>query len=246
MNDLYPPESQRMDFVGHLDELRRRILTCLFFVVMMTVLLFSQGTSILRFLERPAKGFIQEFIFITPTEVFVTYMKVVFLAAFVACFPIVIYQFGAFLAPALPKEARRTIWGWLFFALVCFWAGLSFAYGVLLPAALKFLLSFGEGLALPAISIGRYASFAVALIFVGGCIFEIPVVIGLLTQVGILNSHKLRLSRRYAIFVIFIISAVITPTQDVFNLILFAVPMMALYEIGILVSVFIEKRKQRK
>jgi sec-independent protein translocase protein TatC len=243
MSEYYPPGSQRLDLIGHLAELRRRILICIVCLLVVTVVLFSQGYSLLAVLEAPAHGSIQEFIFTGPTEAFVTYCKVVLLAAFVVCFPVVLYQTWAFLAPAMPRTSRRAVVIWLTFALVSFVGGLAFAYGILLPSAFKFLVGFGAGIARPMISVAEYISFAVAIILVGGFVFEIPFIMGLLTEVGVLNSRILRASRRYAIFIIFIVAAIITPTQDAFNMLLFAVPMVLLFEVGVLLTRFIERRK---
>jgi sec-independent protein translocase protein TatC len=245
MTELYPPESQRMDLVGHLDELRRRILTCLIFLVAVTAILFSQGYRLLALLEIPAQGSIKEFIFTSPTEAFAIYFKVVLLAAFVVCFPVILYQTWRFLSPALPRTSRRAVSLWLFFALVSFLGGIAFSYGVLLPSAFKFLVGFGEGIARPMISLSHYFSFAVAIILVGGVVFEIPFVMGILTEVGILNSRGLRSGRRYAILIIVILAAVITPTTDAFNMVLFAGPMILLYEVGVVLCRIIENRKNR-
>ncbi|MFH0754123.1 MAG: twin-arginine translocase subunit TatC [Candidatus Omnitrophota bacterium] len=243
MSELYPPESQRLDFVGHLDELRRRIMIVLGFFLIMAVLLFSQGYGLMALLEAPARGFIKDFIFIDPTEAFAAYFKVVLLTAFLASFPVVVYELWAFLSPALSRASRHAILAWICLALVCFYGGSVFAYTILLPAAISFLLGFGEGIARPAITISAYISFASIILFAGGCIFQIPVVIGILTEAGILDSHKLAASRKYAIMILVIIAAIVSPTQDVFNLMLFAVPMIALYEVGILLSWMVGRRK---
>ena len=147
MNELYPPESQRLDFVGHLDELRRRIMIALGFFLIMSVLLFSQGYALMALIEAPARGFIKDFIFIDPTEAFASYFKVVLLTALLASFPVVIYEIWAFLSPALSRTSRHAILAWICLALVCFYGGIIFAYTILLPAAISFLLGFGEGIA---------------------------------------------------------------------------------------------------
>lgn len=243
MSELYPPESQRMDVVGHLEELRRRILVVLAVFVVLSIVLFSQGRLLLAMAQRPAVGLIKEFIFLTPTEVFVSYLKVVMLAAFLVSFPLLAFEGWAFLSPAFSAEARRHVWIWLAFAILCFFGGIAFSYLIVLPAALKFLLLFGEGLATPTISLAKYVSFFGALVLVGGCTFEIPVVMGLLAQVGIINAPMLRATRKYAVIVILVIAAIVTPTQDVVNLLLFAGPMMLLYEIGIWVAALQKKDK---
>ncbi len=243
MNELYPPESQQMGFVSHLEELRRRILAVLACYAVICSALFAFGNRILALLESPARGYLREFVFISPTEAFVAYFKVVLLASFVLCFPFALYELWAFLAPALSGRLQQAIYAWLCLAVACFVAGIWFTFKILLPAALHFLLTFGEGIATPVISLGEYVSFAVAFILIGGFVFEIPVIIGVLTEAGVLGSGRLRAGRRYAILANLVVAALITPTQDVVNLILFAMPMIVLYEVGIMLSIWVEKRR---
>jgi sec-independent protein translocase protein TatC len=241
---MYLAESRAMGLVGHLEELRRRILICLVVFGVFTVFLFSYGHELLAFLEIPALGTIREFVVLRPTEAVVSYFKVVLLGAFIVTFPFLVYETGAFLSPAFSALTRRRILGWLVFALVLFFTGIIFSYIVLLPAAFKFLITFGAEIARPVISLGEYVSFAVVTILLGGIVFEIPCVMGLLAETGLVRSQLLRAGRRYALLVIFIIAAVITPTQDVVNLLLFAVPMALLYEAGILLVRLVEFSKR--
>jgi sec-independent protein translocase protein TatC len=243
MSELYSSEPLSMSLSGHLAELRRRILICLVFFATVVLCLFSQGYVLLGLLEAPAKGVIKEFIFTSPTEAFTTYFSVVLLAAFIVSFPVVLYQLWAFVAPAMPRAFRRVTVIWFLFALVSFFGGIAFAYAILLPPAFSFLVGFGEGIAKPMISLSQYMSFAVTIVFIGGVVFEIPFLMGVLTEAGLLNTKLLRSSRRYAILIIFILAAVITPTQDPFNMIIFAVPMVLLFEVGIMICTVIEKRK---
>ena len=245
MNPLYPPESQRLDFAGHLEELRRRIVITLVFLVVMCGILFSRGYALMAWLEAPARGFIKDFIFIDPTEAFAAYFIVVLMAALAASFPVMIYQLWAFLSPALSRSSRYAVLAWILLAVACFYGGIVFAYMILLPAAMNFLLGFGAGIAIPAITISKYISFAGIILFAGGFIFQIPVLMGILTEAGILDARRLSGSRKYAVLVLVIIAAIVSPTQDVFNLLLFAAPMIALYEVGILLSWMVGRRKAR-
>ncbi|MBF0331840.1 MAG: twin-arginine translocase subunit TatC [Candidatus Omnitrophica bacterium] len=243
MSALYPPESQRLDLVGHLAELRRRIMISLGFLVIMALMLSGQGYVLMALLEAPARSFIKDFIFIEPTEAFGSYVVVVLMAALIVSFPVLIHQFWAFVAPALSRATRRAILAWILLSCVCFYGGIAFAYIILLPAAVNFLLGFGEGIARPAITISRYISFATIILLAGGLIFQIPVALGILTEANIVNARQLAQSRKYAILILVIIAAVVSPTQDLFNLFLFAGPMIALYEVGILLSWLVGRRK---
>jgi sec-independent protein translocase protein TatC len=246
MNEFGSQPSQTMDLMAHLDELRRRILICLGFFTLAVIVLFSRGYAILAWLEKPAHSVISEFIFVSPTEAFMTYLKAVVLISFIVTFPVILFQLWRFIAPAISTDLRRRIFIWILFALGCFIGGIVFSYQVLVPAAFHFLVSFAQGIARPMISIAEYISFAVVLILLGGCAFEIPVILGLFTEVGIVRSRQLRQWRRYAILINLIIAAIVTPTQDIFNLLILAVPMIVLYEVGIILAILIEKRRAKK
>lgn len=246
MSDLYPREARNLDVIGHLDELRRRILICLEFLFVASIISFIKGKALMWLAKRPADTLIGNLIFITPTEVFVSYVKVSFLVGFILSFPVILYQLWLFLAPAVAERKRKHIVLWMGLALICFFAGILFSYFVAVPAALKFLLNFGKGIAVPAITLSKYISFFGALILIGGTIFEIPIILGLLTDIGLLESRILRAKRQYAVIIILIVAAVITPTQDIANLLIFSLPMILLYEIGILISKIVERRKKSK
>ena len=163
---------------------------------------------------------------------------------FIVSFPVVLYHIWGFLAPAFPKKVRKRVVFWTALALVLFFGGIAFSYFLAIPAALNFLIGFSTGVATAKITLGKYISFFAALILIGGIVFEIPVVIGLLTDAGILKPAILRKKRHYAILVIMIFAAVITPTQDILNMLLFALPMIVLYEVGIIISALIVRRRE--
>ncbi len=243
MTGMPPPDSPRLYFIGHLKELRQRIVVILIFFTAMCAVLFAQGYQLMAWLEAPAGRYVQGFIFIDPTEAFAAYFKVVLLAAGFVSFPVFLYQLWAFLLPALSRSSRHAVLGWILGSIVFFYGGIIFSYLILLPAAINFLLGFGEGIARPAITISRYISFAGTILLMGGVIFQIPVVLGLLTEAGVLKAAWLSAGRKYAILILVIMAALISPTSDIFNLLLFAVPMIVLYEAGVLLSWIIERRK---
>ncbi|MFC1548642.1 twin-arginine translocase subunit TatC [Candidatus Omnitrophota bacterium] len=243
MSPIYPEEHKKLDVISHLEELRRRILICLMFLLAASVVAFWKGDSLMGLVGRPVAGLVDDLIFISPTEAFVAYIKVALLSGFIVCFPVILYNLWAFIAPALKKDMRGRIFVWLSFALVLFFAGVAFSYFLAIPAALKFLIGFSKGVAVARITLGKYISFFGALMLIGGITFEIPIIIALLTDAGILNTEMLRKKRHFAVIVILILAAVITPTQDILNMLIFAVPMMVLYEIGVIIASFIERRK---
>ena len=240
MDDIYPP---KMTIIEHLEELRRRIIISLAFFLIVTVVSFIFVDRLAHILRIPSIGIIKDLVFLTPTEAFIAYLKIAMLAGFIIAIPFIIVQLGLFLMPAIPPDKRKSIFIWLGASFLLSITGIMFSYFLALPFALKFLINFAEGVAVPMISVGKYFSFAGAFLLMGAAIFQIPVVIGFLSTIGILKTSFLRRNRKYAVVIILIISALITPTQDIFNMLIFAVPMWALYEIGILASRIIEKKR---
>nr|MBU1328096.1 twin-arginine translocase subunit TatC [Candidatus Omnitrophota bacterium] len=233
----------KMSVIEHLEELRKRIIASLIFFVAAAIFSFVFVDKISDILRLPALDIIDNFIFTSPTEVFTTYMRLSILAGFIISLPFVLFQLGLFLMPAVPHDKRETIISWLIISFLLSMLGIIFSYFLALPFALKFLINFARDAAFPMISIGKYFSFAGALLLIGAGIFQMPVIMALLSQIGISNTIFFSKNRKYAIVIIFIIAAIITPTQDIINMLIFAVPMLVLYETGILASWIIEKRR---
>ena len=244
MTALYQEDPKKLDFLSHLEELRRRILIILAVFAVVSVFIFLNGDFFLSLIKRPISGLTSELIFISPTEAFTAYLKTAFLVSFIITFPVILYHTWAFLHPAFSPAMKKRIALWLSLALVLFSAGIAFSYFVAIPAALKFLINFGEDVASAMITLGRYTSFIGALILIGGIIFQIPVAIGLLADAGILKSDFLRKKRPQMVIAIMIFAAIITPTQDIINMLMFAMPMVLLFEAGIVIAHVIEKRRK--
>ncbi|MFA4991437.1 MAG: twin-arginine translocase subunit TatC [Candidatus Omnitrophota bacterium] len=235
----------KMSVVQHLDELRGRLIASLLFFLACSILSFFFVDELAYLLKLPARGAIKDFIFLSPTEGFVSYVRISLLSGFICAVPFMLVQMGYFFMPALPFNRRAPVFIWLGSSFSLFIMGAAFAYFVALPFAIKFLVDFAKGAAVPMISIGKYFSFATAFLLTGAAIFQIPVIMGFLSSMGVLSAAFLSRNRRYAVVCIFIVSAVITPTQDVMNMLIFALPMMGLYEVGVLVSRLTEKRRRR-
>ncbi|MDP2911183.1 MAG: twin-arginine translocase subunit TatC [Candidatus Omnitrophota bacterium] len=242
-NEMY---SSKMTIIEHLEELRKRIILSLVFFLGASIFSFVFVDRISAVLRLPAVGVIDTFIFTAPTEIFTTYFRLAMLSGFIISLPFILFQLGAFLMPAVPADKKEAIASWLIMSFALSMLGIMFSYFIALPFALKFLISFAEGAALPMIAIGKYFSFAGAFLLIGAGIFQIPVIMALLSYIGMLSTKFFSQNRKYAIVVIAIISAIITPTQDIFNMLIFAVPMWALYETGILASWIIERRRKHE
>ncbi|MBI3021526.1 MAG: twin-arginine translocase subunit TatC [Candidatus Omnitrophica bacterium] len=243
-HDMHPIEARdgqrgeepRLTFIGHLEELRRRLGISLASFLIAAGISATQMERILHWLQRPVQPLVPAFAFFTPTEPFVAYTKVAVLCGFLLAMPVILSQLWAFVRPGLTPRERAYGLAFVWWGSAQFLAGGVFAYGVLLPLSLKFLLGIGAGVLEPVISIDRYLSFVTALVFWCGVVFELPVAIVLLAKVGIVTPEWLRQQRPSAILVLVIIAALVTPTTDAISLSLLAVPMLLLYELSILMS----------
>lgn len=243
---LYPEESLKMDVLGHLEELRKRIFISMAVIACVCAALFAKGDALMRLARKPLGGDPGQLVFIGPTEAFLAYLKLTLLASLVLGFPVLLHQAWGFFSPAVPKHVRRNILVWLAAAFLLFYGGIAFSYFVFIPAALSFLIGFGKSVAAPMLTLDKYISFFTALTLMGGVIFEIPVVMALLAEVGMVKSELLRQNRRYAVALLFVAAAVITPTQDAVNMIIFCIPMYLLYESGIMFMKIIERKRESR
>ena len=226
---------RRLTLVQHLEELRKRLLISVLGVAVTTSLSFIFTDRIFEFLKQPAPPV--PFIYTQPTELLSTYFKVALISGLVLAMPLWLFQLILFIAPGLNPTERRYVFLLLPGALLSFVAGAAFAYFVLLPPTFHFLFeTFGQGIAEPQIRIGSYVSLVANLLFWIGVVFELPLVMYFLGRIGVLVPQRISGLRRLLIVGAFILAAVITPTTDPITLTIVAVPIIALFEIGLLLA----------
>jgi len=233
---------KELTFVEHLEELRRRVIIALVALGAASIVSMPFAPALLRFLKEPASGAIEKLAFFGPQEAFVIYMRIGFLAGVIISFPVIAYELWKFISPAVDEKFKRYTARFIIACSAAFILGCLFAYFVLLPAALKFLLSFGSDDLQAVISADRYISFVVGMILCSGAVFEMPVLSFILTKMGLLNAAILKKKWKIAVVAIFVIAAVITPTTDVFNMTILAVPMLLLYAVSIWISAIAKPR----
>jgi len=221
----------------HLEEFRKRILISLAFVAILSALSYAYSGKVLELLAR----YVKELVFISPEEAFLAHLKIALFCGILLSSPVILFNAIRFSWRALKTEERNVFALYFAAALLLFASGVLFAYYAVLPAALRFLLSFSSEFVKPFISVSRYISFSGFLILTFAAAFEIPLFIVLLTRLGMLDSRTLRKKRLYFIVGLFIVAAVLTP-PDVITQILLALPLIALYEVSILVARLAEKR----
>lgn len=234
-----------MPLEAHLDELRRRLFWILLLYLPVTAVLFFNAQWVTGLLLLASRGRLHHLVYLSPTEVVFTYLKVAMVGALVAVSPFIAYQLGAFVWPGLTAEERRFGVTYIPSAVLLFWAGAAFGYFFFVPVVLRFVLAFGgPGLA-PMISYAQYVGFVLNLILPFALVFEFPMVVLVLTGLGILSPAWLRRNRRWAVFVIFVIAAALAP-PDLGSMLVMVAPMLVLYEVGIWVATIAEKRRARR
>ncbi len=229
--------AEAMTLREHLDELRRRLIIAAVFVGLATIAAFVFRDPILAFLLEP--GFGQRDEKPIATEVLETVgvtFKVTLMAGFAAALPVVLYQAVRFVSPGLTGRERAYLAMLIPGVLVAFGAGAAFAYYVLLPPALAFLFEFGSANVDPEIRVASYINVVTSLMFWMGVVFQLPIAMFLLARLGVVTPRWLGRFRRYAVVLAFVAAAIITPTFDPVNQTLVAVPIIVLYEVGILLA----------
>ena len=231
--------SKDLSILQHLSELRRRVLISVLALLVGSAAAFVFFRQIIEILVAPARDLDTgggQLVFVEVTELLTTSIKISFVGGFVLALPVILYQVIMFIAPGLTGREKRYLLSFLPGVLLAFVAGVAFAYYVLTPPALHFLLTFGGDVATPLIRVSNLVNLMLRLLFWMGIAFETPLVMYLLAQLGIVNARMLSRFRRYWVVVAFVLGAVITPTFDPVNQALVAVPLLLLYELGVLLA----------
>ena len=231
-------QDKKATLIAHLEELRRRLLICIIACVLCGVVSYTFIDRILFLLTQ----FIDKVVFISPQEAFVTYIKISFFSGVFLASPIIMFQIWRFVESAFTEVERGYFLIYWISSFFLFIGGDAFCYFLIIPFALKFLLSFQTDKIVPMITLSSLTTFYVMLLMSFGILFELPVVIVFLSQTGIIGPSFLRKQRKYAILAIFIVSAIITPTTDPLTQVLLAVPLMGHYEISILLSKIVKPK----
>ncbi len=231
-----------LSITDHLQALRQHLLIALTAVLVCAGGAFYFSEALMEIIGRSLPTGTQ-MVFLSPEEALWADLKLSLFVGLSLAFPIVAHQAWRFVAPGLLATERRHALPFLLLATFFFFLGLAFSYFVALPFALDFLIGYGERRGITAqISVSNYVDFHLKLMLGFGAIFELPAVMFLLARVGILTAEFLRQKRRYAIFLAFLVAAILTPTPDVFNQCLMAIPLIFLYEVGYLIVRIFGKR----
>ena len=231
-------DEKKLPLTSHLQELRKRLILSFIAIGVGFALCYALADSLFNILAAPLLKMMPaggSLIFTSVAEAFFTYMKVAFIAGLMLSSPFVLFQIWAFVAPGLYRNEKRYVIPFVL-AGSCFFAfGILFGYYVAIPVGFKFLLGYATDLIKPMPSMKEYLSFSIKFLLAFGIVFEFPVVLVLLARIGVVRAETLAKKRKYAILLIFIFAAVMTP-PDLISQVLMALPLIGLYELSILLS----------
>ncbi|MCY3778094.1 MAG: twin-arginine translocase subunit TatC [Candidatus Aminicenantes bacterium] len=237
----------KMTFLEHLDELRKRILWSAIAVAVAFIGCWVFREPIFEFLSIPIKNAgIEKLTYIKPTEPFTIYLKVCFVAAVFLAAPAILSQVWLFIAPGLYQREKRYVIPFLVSSTALVLLGGTFAYYIILPTALDFLINqFGSAFQ-PMVTALEYFNFEVIIILGMGAIFQLPVIVAFLSMFGLITPGFLWRNFRYAFLLMVMVAAVVSPTTDAINLFLWSGPMVLLYLVSIVISWVFKRRAEKR
>ncbi len=239
-----------MPFLDHLEELRSRILRSLAAVILGSAagLWAVQHFQLVNLLKRPIAPYLTDgkLVVLSPTEPVMIVFKLGFLVGLILASPIILWQLWAFLAPALYAREKKALVPALFVGLLLFMAGAALAYVVVVPQALRVLFSFQTEAIAPFITYDKYFSFVMQVTLALGISFELPLVIIILSWLGVIGPAELSRFRRFAVVLAFLAGAVLSPGADLLSMVMMTVPLLFLYEVGYAGSVVINRRRSAR
>ncbi len=239
------PGEKEMSFLDHLEELRWQVVKAVaaYFIAVAACSYFAEFI-VQDLLMKPLRDVGLKAQVLSPYGIVLLYMEAVLICALIVGMPAILFFLWKFIAPGLLPKERRYISRIVFFTSFCFFAGVTFAYYVLIPTALHFFSSFGTANIQLNVSIDHYISFILTMLLGSGLVFELPMASYFLTKLGFLTPPFMRHYRRHAIVAILIIAAVVTPTPDMVTQVLMAAPMFILYEASIWVCILSMKKEE--
>jgi sec-independent protein translocase protein TatC len=256
-------ETKMMTFFEHLGDLRKKIMVSLIATCITFVVAFAYSEYLMEFLMFPLRYNLvfsvkklyiyfapqnklgaMKLVFLGPAEGFWMNMKIAFVAALILALPVIFQQLWSFISPGLHHKEKKYVVPFVVVATGLFLTGAAFCFFVVLPFAMSFLLTYKTGdFMMPMLSVGQYVDFCLKFVLAFGAVFELPIFIVFFVRIGLVTPQTLAKHRKYAILIAFIVAAILTPTPDAFNQTLMALPMIVLYEVGIIVARIVVKPK---
>ncbi|MBN2240365.1 MAG: twin-arginine translocase subunit TatC [Dehalococcoidales bacterium] len=235
-------KEKNLTFMGHLHELRIRLIRIVIVLIVMVILAFTFHEEILEVLRYPAPDNIT-LQAIKLTEMFSTSMRISMIAGIIGAVPYITWELLMFVSPALTRREKKYIYIIFPWVILMFCAGVAFAYFYLIPRIIEFLLGWGADIVTIQPMFSDYVNIVTRLLLVSGLVFEFPVLTTFLSRIGLVNPNWLAGKRRAAILIAFILAALITPTPDPINQSIVAAVLIVLYEMSIWLSKLVYRKK---
>jgi sec-independent protein translocase protein TatC len=241
----------KMSFFEHLVDLRKRLINSAIGIGIGAMVGFTVAEKVINFIARPMQEALRrahqadKLIYTNPAGMINLIITSGLYIGVALAAPYVLYQVWLFVAPGLYKHERKAAVTFIFSSVFLFIAGVAFGYFIMLPYVLTFLTSF-QGAFQPLISINEYIDFILVVLLGLGVIFELPVLVFFLALFGIVTPQFLWKNVRYAILIIAIIAAIVTPTPDALTMLIFMTPMLGLYFLSIGVAAFVVRNKSKR
>lgn len=223
-----------------LNRFRKGLFQILLVIVILGIIIYPFSKTILNHLQRAIK---EDLVAFGIPETFIALLKLTLYGSIFFSIPVIFYRIEKSFSPILKINNTRSQIFIILISIFLFYLGSFFCYFITLPFGIQFLLSYQSPHLKPMISVGKFVSFCAGFIFAFGIIFELPIVLALLSHLKIVNTSLLIRNRRYAILLIAIFSAILTPTPDAFNMGLMGIPLYILFEIGVILVKIIERKR---
>lgn len=238
-------QGQEQNLVDHLTELRQRLIYSLWFIALASGVAYYFSENIFNIIRAPIAPYLpnQGLIFTAPMDKFLAHFKVALFSGVIVACPFWIYQAWKFVAPGLYQNEKKMAAGFVLSGIFLFLLGVGICYFGVLPVAIEFLMGFGGSQDQAMISISEYLSFFIMMCLAFGLSFELPLILVVLGLLGIVSHEGLRSTRRYAIVVLSVLAAVLTPSPDVVSMLMLLAPLVLLYELAIFLVGFFETKK---
>ncbi|MEW6220762.1 MAG: twin-arginine translocase subunit TatC [Thermodesulfobacteriota bacterium] len=242
-------DETQLPLTDHLTDLRRCLVISLAAVAAGFLACYSQAETLGDWFFRPLFAVLPEgssLIFTSYQDAFFFYLKLALVGGVFLASPVVFWQIWWFVAPGLYRHEKRILLPFSLLSALCFVGGAAFGYGVVFRPAFRFLLGYATDYLTPLPAVKEYFSLAIRLLFSFGLVFELPIALVTLARFGIVDQAFLSRHRQYAILIAFVVAAILTPTPDVVNQLLMALPLVVLYEVGILAVRLFGRRADRE
>lgn len=235
--------NNKSEIFGHLDELRKKLTVIAFVNIVAAMILFSKASGVLDYFLEINPG--MQLVYITPSELLMVYVQLAFIMAVVVCSPVTVYEIWSFVEKGLYTHEKKYILITFILGVICFITGVAFCYYTVLPTTLGFFMRIAIAEVESMISIKSYISFISVMLLSFGAVFEMPVIVFLLTKLGILKPAFLKANKGIFIVCIFILAAIITP-PDVISQLMLGIPMIMLLQISTVICTVVDKTNSKR